>query len=54
MLTSEELRGLMASLLVSHVPPRAHESFGAWCESHAPELGRSYVSELARNFRPYR
>lgn len=44
----------MASLLVSHAPPLARESFRAWCESHAPELGRSYVSELARNFRPYR
>jgi len=54
MLTSEELRGLMASLLVSHAPPLARESFRAWCESHAPELGHSYVSELARNFRPYR
>lgn len=54
LLTSEELRGLMASLLVSHAPPPARESFRAWCEAHAPELGRSYVSELARNFRPYR
>lgn len=54
LLTSEELRGLMASLLVSHAPPLARESFRAWVVSHAPELGRSYVSELARNFRPYR
>lgn len=54
LLTSEELSGLMANLLVSHAPPRAGESFRAWLESCAPELGRGYVSELARNFRPYR
>lgn len=53
LLTREELEGLRASLLTSDEEPRGTSSFTAWVERHAHELGRSYVSELARNFRRY-
>ena len=53
LLTREELDALRASLLTSDEQPRGRDSFGAWIEANAETLGRSYVSELARNFRPY-
>ena len=52
-LTRDELEGLQASLLVSHEPPRGRDSFREWLERNGATLGRAYVSELARNFRPY-
>jgi NADH dehydrogenase len=52
-LTREELAGLQASLLVSAEPPRGRDSFREWLERNGSTLGRSYTSELARNFRPY-
>jgi uncharacterized protein YbjT (DUF2867 family) len=52
-LTREELDGLMASLLTSPDPPLGAERFSDWVVSNADTLGRAYVSELARNFRPY-
>jgi NADH dehydrogenase len=54
LLTAEELAGLRAGLLVSDEPPLGRDRFVDWVRGHADELGRSYVSELARNFRPYR
>ena len=53
LLTRDELAGLEASLLVSADPPLGRDSFRAWLESNGDELGRRYVSELRRNFRPY-
>lgn len=50
LLTREELEGLRASMLTSDEPPRGAASFTDWVERHGAELGRSYVSELARNF----
>ena len=52
-LTRDELHGLQASLLVSPEPPRGRDSFRGWLERDGVSLGRAYVSELARNFRPY-
>jgi uncharacterized protein YbjT (DUF2867 family) len=52
-LTAEEVAGLQASLLVSAEPPRGRNSFREWLERNGATLGRRYVSELARNFRPY-
>jgi nucleoside-diphosphate-sugar epimerase len=49
--TKEELDGLRAGLLVSEEPPRGTDRIGPWLEQHGAELGRSYTSELARNFR---
>ena len=45
--------GLQASLLVSDEPPLGAASFRAWVAANGETLGRGYVSELARNFRPY-
>lgn len=53
LLTREELAGLQASLLTSGEPPRGSERFSDWVAENADSLGRRYVSELARNFRPY-
>jgi len=53
MLTAEELAGLQASLLTSREPPCGSDSFRSWVAASGATLGRGYVSELARNFRPY-
>jgi len=52
-LTRDEVAGLEAELLVSHEPPRGDDGFREWLEASGEALGRRYVSELARNFRPY-
>jgi NADH dehydrogenase len=52
-LTREELAGLRANLLTSREPPRGSDRFSDWVREHSDTLGRAYVSELARNFRPY-
>jgi uncharacterized protein YbjT (DUF2867 family) len=51
LITRHELAGLRASLLTSDEPPRGTASFEAWIRGNGNELGRAYVSELARNFR---
>ena len=53
LLTPEELAGLQAELLVSSEPPLGTASFRSWVAANGESLGRHYVSELARNFRPY-
>lgn len=50
LLTSEELRGLMEELLLSHQPARGADRLETWLGRHGPELGRSYASELSRHF----
>jgi nucleoside-diphosphate-sugar epimerase len=50
-LTSDEVEGLRAELLVSNEPPRGRDSFRRWLERDGDTLGHRYVSELARNFR---
>ncbi|MGH3071120.1 MAG: SDR family oxidoreductase [Gaiellaceae bacterium] len=52
-LTSDELTGLQAELLVSGSPPLGTAGFRAWVAANGERLGLGYVSELARNFRPY-
>ena len=49
--TRDELDALAAGLLVSHEEPRGNERFETWLEENAERLGRSYESELRRNFR---
>lgn len=53
LLTPEELAGLEAGLLVSDDAPLGTASFRSWVAANGEGLGRGYVSELARNFRPY-
>ena len=49
--TRHELDALEAGLLVSHEPPRGTDRFDEWLAESGDTLGRSYTSELARNFR---
>lgn len=53
LLTPDELAGLQAELLVSAEPPLGTASCRSWVAANGERLGRGYVSELARNFRPY-
>jgi uncharacterized protein YbjT (DUF2867 family) len=49
-LTPDEIRGLMAGLLVSHEPPLGQIAFSQWLSEHRSSLGRSYANELERHF----
>lgn len=49
-ITREEIRGLMAGLLVSERAPSCPTRFSAWIAEHAPELGARYASELERHY----
>lgn len=50
-LTRDEVEALMAGLLVSDEPARGRDRFEDWLSESASTLGRSYQSELRRNFR---
>lgn len=50
-LTREEIKGLMAGLLVSQSLPTAPTRFTDWLDAHAASLGKKYSSEVARHFR---
>ena len=50
-LTTDEIRGLTAGLLVSHQPALGRISFRSWLDEVAPTLGRRYLNELDRHFR---
>ncbi|MDP8904614.1 MAG: NAD(P)H-binding protein [Chloroflexota bacterium] len=49
-LTRDELRELMAGLLVSRARPTCPTRFSEWIERRGAQVGRRYASELARNF----
>jgi uncharacterized protein YbjT (DUF2867 family) len=49
--TPDELLALEAGLLVSHEEPLGGDRFDTWLAENGDRLGRSYTSELARNFR---
>ena len=49
-LTPDEIRGLMAGLLVSHDPPLGRIAFSEWLDEHKASVGRSYANELRRHF----
>jgi uncharacterized protein YbjT (DUF2867 family) len=49
-LTPEEIKGLMAGLLVSHDPPLGKIPFSRWLDEHKASVGRSYANELHRHF----
>lgn len=50
-LTKDEIRGLMANLLVSSSPPLGTTLFSHWLRDNAERLGAHYSSELARHYR---
>jgi hypothetical protein len=47
-LTEDEIKGLMADLLVSSDRPTAPDRLSVWIHQNAAELGRHYASEIAR------
>ncbi len=49
-LTADEIKGLMAGLLVSHEPPRGQIAFSRWLQEHNATVGRAYANELQRHF----
>ena len=49
-LTPDEIRGLMAGLLVSHDPPLGRIAFSQWLDENRTSVGRSYANELHRHF----
>ena len=49
--TRDEVRGLMAGLLVADGPPRGTTRWRAWALAEGPRLGARYASELARHYR---
>jgi NADH dehydrogenase len=49
-LTTDEIHGLMAGLLVSHHPPRGRTAFSTWLNEHKTSLGRTYANELQRHY----
>ena len=51
-LTRDEVDGLMAGLLTSREPPTGTTRLADWLAENAGDLGRQYVSELRRNWRP--
>ena len=50
-LTRDEVEGLMAGLLTSRDEPTGTTRLSDWLQHNADGLGRSYVSELRRNWR---
>jgi NADH dehydrogenase len=50
LLTGDEIRGLMAGLLVSHEPPLGQTAFTDWLNDHTETIGRTYANELQRHF----
>lgn len=51
LITEDEIKGLMANLLVSSGPPTCPTRFSEWLEQNATVLGTRYASELARHYR---
>lgn len=49
-LTKDEIRGLMANLLVSQQPPTGKTSLRVWLQDNAAGIGARYASELERHY----
>jgi NADH dehydrogenase len=49
-LTTEEIDGLMAGLLVSHEPPLGEIGLTSWLRDAGTSLGSRYANELQRHF----
>ncbi len=50
-LTQDEVRGLMADLLISAEPAKGTTSLTQWIAQNAAELGSRYTSELKQHYR---
>jgi NADH dehydrogenase len=50
-LTSDEVKGLMADLLVTDSPATGETRLSDWLQAHAEQVGRRYASEVARHYK---
>ena len=50
-LTEDEVRGLMANLLISEHPPTGSTRLSDWLDENADRVGTRYASELSRHYR---
>lgn len=50
-LTSDEIDGLMANLLISQAPPTGKTRLSTWLEQNTGRVGMQYASELSRHYR---
>ncbi|HXX23539.1 MAG TPA: NAD(P)H-binding protein [Terriglobia bacterium] len=50
-LTGEEMKGLMANLLVSNQSPTGRKSLSEWLRQNSDSLGIRYTSEIERHYR---
>jgi NADH dehydrogenase len=50
MLTQDELKGLMANLLISNSVPTGQTLFSDWILANATILGKHYASEIGRHY----
>jgi nucleoside-diphosphate-sugar epimerase len=50
LLTTDELKGLMAELLISKQSPTGHTSIRDWLAANAETCGAAYASELQRHY----
>lgn len=51
LLTPDEVKGLLADLLISAGPPAGKTRLSDWLKNNAGMAGRTYASELARHYR---
>jgi len=50
-LTSDEIKGLMANLLLSEHTPTGQTRLSDWLEQNSAHVGTTYASELSRHYR---
>ncbi|HZS50165.1 MAG TPA: NAD(P)H-binding protein [Bryobacterales bacterium] len=51
LLTRDEVKGLMAGLLVSHAAPAGRKKLSEWLAENSETVGAAYASELQRHYR---
>lgn len=54
LITRDELKGLMAGLLISDGPVTGRVRLSDWLAENAGRVGAGYASELGRHYRPVR
>jgi NADH dehydrogenase len=50
LITQDEIRGLMADLLISQQTPAGRTRLSEWLEQNARTVGRDYASEIGRHY----
>jgi uncharacterized protein YbjT (DUF2867 family) len=51
LITQDEIKGLMANLLISQDTPTGYTHLSQWLERNAGTVGRDYASEIGRHYR---